>query len=588
MTLEIFLVLLITVSSMALFISEKLRVDAIAVLVLVSLTLLDLVSPSQALSGFSNPATITVAAMFILAAGLQNSGALSGIQKMLGTARSPLQFLLMLFALILLIAPFINNTAVVAIFIPIVIAASLKVGLTPSKTLIPLSYVAQMAGVFTLIGSSTNLLVNSVAKDLGHSGFSMFEFLPLAAICATAGCLYLLIFGRWLLPDVRSADLDNLYEFGHYITELKISAESKLLGSTVEQAQLSKNYNVYVLELLREGEKYWSPRTQELQEGDILLTRGVWSDLETLKDEQKLDFNTKTNFQLKGEKQDKSVLAEVMIAPQSRAAGRLLAVLNRSWRYNASVLGVQRRGQVVRTQLNSLRLRIGDILLMALPEKDLAALRKDKSVIVISQREASLDYGWRAPFAVAVMAAVVTIAALGWLPIALSALTGAVVMTLAGCIHADDVYESTDWSIVILIAGLLPLGIAMSSSGAAQFLVDNSIGLVSHLGPHVVLAALYLMALALGELMSNSAAAVLLTPIGFSTAQLMGADPTPFLIAITFAASTSFMTPVGYQTNMMVYSAGGYKFSDFIKIGLPLNMIFWVLGVIFIPMFWPF
>lgn len=588
MTLDIFLVLLITVSSMALFISEKLRVDAIAVLVLVSLTLLDLVSPSQALSGFSNPATITVAAMFILAAGLQNSGALSGIQKMLGAARSPLQFLLMLFALILLIAPFINNTAVVAIFIPIVIAASLKVGLTPSKTLIPLSYVAQMAGVFTLIGSSTNLLVNSVAKDLGHSGFSMFEFLPLAAICATAGCLYLLTFGRWLLPDVRSADLDNLYEFGHYITELKISAESKLLGSTVEQAQLSKNYNVYVLELLRDGEKYWSPRAQELQEGDILLTRGVWSDLETLKDEQKLDFNTKTDFQLKGEKQDKSVLAEVMIAPQSRAAGRLLAVLNRSWRYNASVLGVQRRGQVVRTQLNSLRLRIGDILLMALPEKDLAALRKDKSVIVISQREATLDYGWRAPFAVAVMAAVVTVSALGWLPIALSALTGAVAMTLAGCIHADDVYESTDWSIVILIAGLLPLGIAMSSSGAAQFLVDNSIGLVSHLGPHVVLAVLYLMALALGELMSNSAAAVLLTPIGFSTAQLMGADPTPFLIAITFAASTSFMTPVGYQTNMMVYSAGGYKFSDFIKVGLPLNTIFWVLGVIFIPIFWPF
>ena len=588
MTLEIFLVLLITVSSMALFISEKLRVDAIAILVLVSLTLLDLVSPSQALSGFSNPATITVAAMFILAAGLQNSGALSGIQKMLGAARSPLQFLLILFALILLIAPFINNTAVVAIFIPIVIAASLKVGLTPSKTLIPLSYVAQMAGVFTLIGSSTNLLVNSVAKDLGHSGFSMFEFLPLAAICATAGCLYLLTFGRWLLPDVRSADLDNLYEFGHYITELKISAESKLLGSTVEQAQLSKNYNVYVLELLREGEKYWSPRAQELQEGDILLTRGVWSDLETLKDEQKLDFNTKTDFQLKGEKQDKSVLAEVMIAPQSRAAARLLAVLYRSWRYNASVLGVQRRGQVVRTQLNSLRLRIGDILLMALPEKDLAALRKDKSVIVISQREATLDYGWRAPFAVAVMAAVVTVSALGWLPIALSALTGAVAMTLAGCIHADDVYESTDWSIVILIAGLLPLGIAMSSSGAAQFLVDNSIGLVRHLRPHVVLAVLYLMALALGELMSNSAAAVLLTPIGFSTALLMNADPTPFLIAITFAASTSFMTPVGYQTNMMVYSAGGYKFSDFIKIGLPLNMIFWVLGVIFIPMFWPF
>lgn len=588
MTLEISLVLLITLAAMTLFVTEKLRIDAIAILVLVSLTLLDLVSPSEALSGFSNPATITVASMFILAAGLQNSGALAGIQRLLGTARSPLQFFLMLFGLLALIAPFVNNTAVVAIFIPIVIAASLKIGLAPSKTLIPLSYVAQMMGVMTLIGSSTNLLVNSIAKDLGHSGFSMFEFLPLAAICGIAGCLYLLTFGRWLLPDVRSADLENLYEFGHYISELKVTEDSKLLGTSVEEAKLSKNYNVYILELLRDGEKYWSPRSEELREGDILLTRGVWSDIEVLKDEQKLEFNTQTDFQLKGRKQEKSVLAEVMIAPQSRAAGRLLAVLNRSWRYNASVLGVQRRGQVVRNQLNSLRLRIGDILLLALPEKDLAALRKDKSVIVVSQREATQHYGWRAPFAVVTMAAVVIISALGWLPIAISALCGAVAMTLAGCVHADDVYESTDWSIVILIAGLLPLGIAMSSSGAAEFLVDNSIGLVSHLGPHVVLGVLYLMALVFGELMSNSAAAVLLTPIGFSTAQLMGADPTPFLIAITFAASTSFMTPVGYQTNMMVYSAGGYKFSDFMKVGLPLNSIFWLLGVIFIPIFWPF
>ncbi|NLY12300.1 MAG: TRAP transporter large permease subunit [Gammaproteobacteria bacterium] len=588
MTLEIILVLLITLSAMVLFVTEKLRIDAIAILVLVSLTLLNLVSPSEALSGFSNSATITVASMFVLAAGLQNSGALAGIQKLLSAARSPLQFMLMLFALLAVIAPFVNNTAVVAIFIPIVIAASLKVGLAPSKTLIPLSYVAQMMGVMTLIGSSTNLLVNSIAKDLGHPGFSMFEFLPLAVICALAGCLYLLTLGRWLLPDVRSADLENLYEFGHYISELKVTKDSKLLGISVEEAKLSTGYNVYILELLRDGEKYWSPRSEELREGDILLARGVWSDLEALKDEQKLEFNTQTDFQLKGAKQEKSVLAEVMIAPQSRAAGRLLAVLNRSWRYNASVMGVQRRGQVIRKQLNSLRLRIGDILLLALPEKDLIALRKDKSVIVISQREATQAFGWRAPFAIAVMTAVVSVSALGWLPIALSALTGAVAMTLAGCIHADDVYESTDWSIVILIAGLLPLGLAMSSSGAAQFLVDNSIGLVSHLGPHVVLAVLYLMALALGELMSNSAAAVLLTPIGFSTAQLMGADPTPFLIAITFAASTSFMTPVGYQTNMMVYNAGGYKFSDFIKVGLPLNSIFWVLGVIFIPMFWPF
>lgn len=588
MTLEIALVLAIAAGAMALFITEKLRADGIAILVLVSLTLLDLVSPGEALSGFGNQATIAVASMFILAAGLQNSGALSGLSTLLGRARSPLQFLLMLFGLLALIAPFVNNTAVVAVFIPIVIAASLKIGLAPSKALIPLSYVSQMVGVCTLIGTSTNLIVNSVARDLGHPGFSMFQFLPLGAICFIAGCLYLLTIGRWLLPEVRSSDLDNLYDFGHYITELKITGHSSLLGTTAEQAQLGKEYSVYVLELLREGEKYWSPRSEELREGDVLLIRGTWPDLERLKDEHKLEFNSQIDFQIKGSKQGKTVVAEVMIAPQSRMAGRMLAALNRGWRYNSSVLGVQRRGQIFREKLNSLRLEVGDILLMALPEQDMASLRKDKSVLVLSQRQSSEQSGWRAPFALLVMALVVGVAAVGWLPIAITAMTGAAAMALAGCVQADDVYESTDWSIVIMMAGLLPLGIAMSSSGAAQFIVQHTVGLVSDMGPHVVLAVVYLMALLFGELMSNSAAAVLLTPVGFSSAQMLGVDATPFLIAVTFSASTSFLTPVGYQTNMMVYNAGGYDFTDFIKVGLPLNAIFWVLGVIFIPLFWPF
>lgn len=588
MTTEVVLVLAIALAAMLLFITEALRADAIAVLVLVSLALLGLVSPAEALSGFGNQATITVAAMFILAAGLQNSGALSGLSILLGRAKSPLQFLLVLFGLLAVIAPFVNNTAVVAVFIPIVIAASLKVGMAPSRALIPLSYVSQMVGVCTLIGTSTNLIVNSVARDLGHPGFSMFQFLPLGAICLLAGCLYLLTVGRWLLPEVRSSDLDNLYDFGHYITELRIVEGSGLQGTSVEQAQLGEKHGIYVLELLREGEKYWSPRSEELRAGDVLLARGSWPALEQLQEEYRLEFNTGTDFRVKGKKRGKSMIAEVMIAPQSRMAGRLLAALNRSWRYNAAVLGVQRRGQVVREQLNTLRLRVGDILLLALPEQDMPALRKDRSVLVLSQRQSVEKRGWRAPYALLVMALVVGVAALGWVPIAITAITGAAAMALAGCVQADDVYESTDWSIVIMMAALLPLGIAMSSSGAAGFVVQNTVGMVSHLGPHVVLAVVYLMALLFGELMSNSAAAVLLTPVGFSTAQMLGVDATPFLIAITFSASTSFLTPVGYQTNMMVYNAGGYRFSDFVRVGLPLNLIFWVLGVLFIPVFWPF
>ena len=225
---------------------------------------------------------------------------------------------------------------------------------------------------------------------------------------------------------------------------------------------------------------------------------------------------------------------------------------------------------------------------MLTPESEMPALRKDTNVIVLSQRDAEKPMGWRAPFALITMVLVIGISAIGWAPIAITALIGAVAMTLAGCLDADEVYDAIDWRIIILLAGLLPLGVAMSQSGAAEFVVANTLGLVSHLGPVVVMAVLYLMALVLTEFMSNAAAAVILTPIGMSTANMLGVDATPFLIAVTFAASTSFATPVGYQTNTMVYSAGGYRFVDFIKVGLPLNLIFWVLGVIFIPVFWPF
>ncbi|MFA5489782.1 MAG: SLC13 family permease, partial [Candidimonas sp.] len=250
MTFEIALVLSIALIAVALFATEKLPMDVVALLVLTSLAVTGLVDTGQALSGFSNPATITVAAMFILAAGLQNSGALSGIGSLLGRAKSPLQFLIILFAVLALIAPFVNNTAVVAVFMPIVMAATANVGMSASKALIPLSYVSQMAGVCTLVGTSTNLLVNAMAKDMGHPGFSMFEFTSLGVICLAAGCVYLLTVGRWLLPQTRSTELVEDYELGKYITELRVMPESSLIGTSVGEAKLSEEFGVFVLELL--------------------------------------------------------------------------------------------------------------------------------------------------------------------------------------------------------------------------------------------------------------------------------------------------------------------------------------------------
>lgn len=605
MTPEIAWVLAIAVGAMVLFITERLRMDIVAMLVLVALAVPGLVGPAEALSGFSNQATVTVAAMFILAAGLDKTGALSGIGALLGKSKSPTLFLLTLFAVLALIAPFVNNTAVVAVFMPIVMAASLKIGLSPTKTLIPLSYVSQMAGVTTLIGTSTNLIVNSVAQDLGHRGFSMFEFLPLGLICLGAGSVYLLTLGRWLLPSQGNAELDAIHESGYYVTELRVATDAQIVGQSVEEARLSADFKVFVLELWRGEEKLWSPRSERLQDGDVLLVRGKWSALQQLQQEHKLVFagqegrtgsgrlaepvqdnpdQTDEEERPKGRR----VMAEVMIAPTSIVRGHRLQALRRRLSDRVGILGIQRRGQVIRKQLDDTVLIVGDILLLVLPESGMTELRRNPNFIVLSERDAPSLTQWRASFALAVMAVVVALAALGWVPIAVSAILGVIAMVLARCVDIDDMYEAVDWRILFLMAGLLPLGTAMNDSGAAQFIVDHTIGWVSALGPHVVLAVLYLMALLLGEMMSNSAAAVLLTPIGISTAHLMQADATPFLVAITFSASTSFLTPVGYQTNTMVYSAGGYSFTDFLKVGAPLNLIFWVLGVIFIPVFWPF
>ncbi|WP_116652958.1 SLC13 family permease [Pelagibacterium sediminicola] len=589
MTVEIALVLGIALIAIALFATEKLRIDAIALLVLSALAILGLVSPGEALGGFSNQATITVAAMFILAAGLENSGALSGIGRLLGRARSPLMFLLILFGVLAVIAPFVNNTAVVAVFMPLVMTAAAGIGMSASKALIPLSYVSQMAGVCTLVGTSTNLLVNAMARDLGHPGFSMFEFTPLGVICFVVGCIYLLTLGRWLLPDARATELAEQYELGKYITELRVLPDSSLIGVSVGEAKLGEDFGVFVLELLRGDEKVWSPRSQILEEGDILIARGDWSKLDHLRVEAGLEINTEFQFRTQTlEEGTEQVLTEVLIAPQSRVIGSSLALLDRRWRHNATVLAIHRRGQILRKQLKDVRLDVGDVLLMLTPEAEMPALRNDPNVIVLSERGADKPAGWRAPFALATMALVIGISAVGWAPIAITSLIGGVVMTLAGCLDADKVYDAIDWRIIILLAGLLPLGVAMSQTGAAEFIVANTLGLASGFGPLAALAVLYLMALLLTEFMSNAAAAVLLTPVGMSTANILGVDATPFLIAVTFAASTSFATPVGYQTNTMVYSAGGYRFTDFLKVGLPLNLIFWVLGMIFIPVFWPF
>lgn len=587
MSWDIVATLAVTFIAVFLFATEKIRMDAVAILVLSSLVLLGQIDTKSALSGFSNSATVTVTAMFVLAAGLQNSGALDSIGGLLAKVKTPWLFILVLCGVNAVISPFVNNTAVVAVLIPIVIAAAQNINLAPSKALIPLSFSSQMAGVCTLIGTSTNLLVNAIAQQQGHPGFSMFEFAPLGIIFLLVGVAYLLITSRFLLPESR-LQLEDGEGFGKYVSELKVNKDSVLIGKTVSDSGLMDEFNLFTIAVLRDGERLSTPSHQVLQKHDILLLRGESENLASAREKYGLHHVVYGRRDLDEESFDDLVLTEVMISPTSRWVGGTIPILQQRWNKNATVLGMQRRSRVIRERLRGIRFKMGDILLVTLPREDMVSLRKNKDFIVLSSELVKTERSWRAKFALVVMAAVVATAALDIVPISISSLVGAVAMCIAGCLTADEAYQSIDWKIILVLAGLLPLGEAMANSGAAQFIVDNTLGKVGAFGPLVVLAVLYLLTSTLTEFMSNAGTAVLLTPIAISTAKMLGVDASPFIIAVMFAAATSFMTPVGYQTNTMVYGAGGYKFTDFIKIGLPLNLIYWVLAVLLIPIFFPF
>lgn len=592
MEMDAILTLLVLVGAVTLFVTEKLPVDVVAMLVLASLLVLGLVTPVEALSGFSSEATITVAAMFVLSAGLAHTGALASLGRLFGRVKNGFLFMLLLMLIVGPISAFVNNTAAVAVLLPLVLAASTANQQSPSQILIPMSYAAQMGGVCTLIGTSTNLLVNSMAKDLGHPGFGLFDFAPVGLITMAVGFVYLLLMRRWLLPKHAPAAITDAYELGKYITELRVMPESPLIGKSVAEAQLGEKHSVYVLELMRGEHKHWSPRAETLREGDVLLVRGNLEKIKTLKDSSKLDFEPEFKLQdsqFSGEDGDQAqVLVEAMVAPGARLAGHTLETLDFQWTYNATVLAVHRRGEVLREKLKDVNLNVGDVLLLLAPKSELNVLRANHNLIVLNEREEAALPKRKAWLAIGIMAAAITVAGLGWLPIVASAILGGIALVATRCIGNDQAYQAIDWRVIVLLAGVLPLGIAMQKSGLAQGIADFSVNWVGGFGPLAVLAAVYLTTALLTELMSNNAAAVLITPIAFTTAVSMGVSPTPFLVAVLFAASTSFATPVGYQTNTMVYNAGNYRFVDFMKMGIPLNLIFWGMAVFLIPKFFPF
>jgi len=586
MSVNAWIVAVTVIGAMALFVSEKLRFDVIGLIVLVLLMALGILTPAEGLSGFSNEATVVVAAMFALNAGVVGTGGLDPLIRVLARIRQPW---LLTFAVLIIVCPlgaFVKNTALVATFLPVVLGVCARSNMSPARVLMPMSFAAQMGGVCTLLGTSSNLLTNSLAIEHGLPGFSVFEFTKLGAPLALVGIVYLMLVGRWLLPrhiDVNSAET---YALGKFVTELKIMAGSPLIGQAIGAAGFSEKYGVHVLELLRGDERMWAPRGQDLRQSDILIARGDWDRLEDFKRAQKLEIATVADDEQSGAG-ERRMLIEAMVAPGARLIGETLDEADFRWNYKASVLAVQRRGAVLREALRQTRLQVGDVLMLLVDEAALAHLRHASGLVVLSERGDTRQSRRKAPIAIAILAGVVVVAGFGLLPIVVSALLGCVAMALTGCFNFEEVYEAIDWRVIILLGAILPLGIALDKTGLAKHIVDYGMLVVGNHGPLAALLMVYVLTAVLTEMMGHNPSVVLMAPIAISVAHAMHANPVPFVITVAFAAATSFATPVGYPTNTMVYNAGGYKFTDFMKVGIPLIAMFCALSMLLIPHFWP-
>jgi len=587
MTADLLLTLLVLCGAVVLFVSEKLPVDVVALLVLGSLLTFGVVTPREALSGFSSPATITVAAMFVLSAGLQRSGALRGLGDLLASVRWPWLLTLCMTVLVATVSAFINNTAIVAVFLPLVIAAVVARGLSPSKFLIPLSFAAQFGGVCTLIGTSTNLLVDSLARRSGQPGFSLFEFAPLGLWFVVVGIVYLLFAQRLLLPDLGIPNTGADEHRGRYLVELHVSSKSPIIGRIGAAALPEDSNDVFLLEIFRDGMCLSSPRNETIRAGDRLLFRGEWDDIQRLRRQLQLRQDP-VAADLEGNPEAERLHAEVMIAPGSPLVGKTLAQVRFGHIYRVRVHGLQRSGATPREPLDRIPLAVGDVLLTDAPTSALADLRSDPGVVLLGTREQPKLDRRRMLLSLLVMFVAIGVAALGWMPIVASSLLGCAALVILRCLEPQDAYAAVDWRVVVLLAGVFPLGIALEKSGGADWVAQYALGWIAAWGPLATLAAIYLLTAVMTEVMSNNAAAVLVVPIAISVAESLGVDAKPFLVAVAFAASTSFATPVGYQTNTMVYTAGGYRFADFPKIGIPLNLLFWIMAIVLIPRYFPF
>ncbi len=590
--MTIFLTLSILVLALISFIFEWLPVDLTAITVAVVLMLFGLVTPTEGISGFGNSATVTVMAMFILSSGITRTGVIQiirdGLVKWGG--KHPNQQIFVLGAIVGPISAFINNTAVVAIFLPIIEDWCKQQKLSVSKVLIPLSYASIVGGMMTVIGTSTNILASGISEQLGYGAFSLFEFTKVGIILFFIALIYISFIAPHLLSERKQTDSDLVsqdYDLKDYVSELVIKPRSSLVGQTLQESEIQRKFDLDVLDIIRNKVRFPQPLAdKELNAGDVLVVRCSREDLLKIREERGLDLFPDVQFKQESLEtvlgSGSEQIAEVLILSNSRLIGTTLRDLRFRQRYNATVLAIRRGSELVRGRLGRIPLRFGDVLLVQGPQQSFIGLQTTRELLVLEQRNVENLRQDKAKIAVAIIVGVILIAAFDITPILVSALAGVILMVITGCLKPGEIYGAVRWDVIFLLAGLIPMGIAMEKSGATQWLSDNLVSIGGNLSGYWILVFFFIVTVGLTEVLSNNASVLLMIPIAASVANTLELNPFSLMFAVTFAASCSFMTPIGYQTNTMVYSPGGYKFFDFTRVGAPLTLIMTIVAPLLI------
>ena len=594
MTFDHILVLGILVAAIGLFVSDRLRVDLVALLVLLALVLTGLLTPEAAFAGFASPAVITVWAVFIISGAMFQSGVADLLaQQMLRLAgKNPTRLLIVIMITAGVMSAFMNNIGAVAILLPAVVSIGRSQRIAPSKLLMPLAFAALLGGNMTLIGTPPNILATTILQDYGGvEPFQFFDFLPMGLIVLAAGIIYMVFAGRHLLPERQSGDeLVDAYPVRDYLTEVRVNEKSQLVGQTIKQSRFGEKFDLNILRVRHEAGEMDAPITERpLQAGDVLLIEGQPQQILTVARRQGLQLVKEWRSQEWHPNLDTEgmQLLELTLSPQSNLRGQTLKEMAFRPRFGLSVLAIRHNGKSITDHLGDVPIELGDALLVQGAPNQFGLLRKTPDFLILDVPPIELRRTEKAAVSLLILFGVLLTATFGWLSVATTMVLGAVLMVLAGVLTMDEAYRAIDWQSVFLIAGMLPLGIAMEETGTARLLADQLVHLVGDLGPVAVLGGVFVLTALLTEVISNAAATVLMVPIAIDAAFGLNVAPEPFVMATVLAASTSFLMPVGHQVNVIIYGPGGYRFSDYTRVGIWLNLIILALVITVLPLIWP-